>query len=139
MPAVFGTFLIGVVILLPFFFLAALNFDRLVRRLFEHHREEWNRLGGPRGYFWTPPEGALPTAGVAFMKCSMAWVFRLPDPLASDPEARRLQTRLRLSVLVWNAGCLTLFGVLYKLHGFPFAIPPSSLYLNIGSYNLIFG
>jgi hypothetical protein len=36
---------LGGLILLPFFFMAALSHDRLVRRLYEHHREEWKIVG----------------------------------------------------------------------------------------------
>jgi hypothetical protein len=119
MPEVFPAFLIGVILLLPFFFLATTSHDRLVRRLYEQHREDWKKAGGPKGFFWSPPEKLPSTALMAFMKSSMTWAFRPPAPLSGDPECRKHLVRLRVGLLVWNLGCLTLFGILYKAYGFP--------------------
>jgi hypothetical protein len=120
MAAPFVIFLAGALVLLPFFFLAATSYDRLVRRLSEQHPEEWNRLGAPRGFFWSPPNGFNPSSGVAFIRSSLSWPFRLPAVLGSDPEVRRLHARLRLGVIVWNCGFLALLAYLGIRYRFPF-------------------
>ena len=108
--------------LLPFFFLAALNHDRLVRRLHERHRDEWTRQGGPRGFFWAPPEVLPATSLMAFLKSSMTWAFRLPGPLAADAEAKRPHLLMRVGLIVWNVGILALFAFLLTRYGFPFSL-----------------
>jgi hypothetical protein len=110
-PAVLG--------LLPFGFLAVFHHDRLVRRLYERHRDEWSRLGGPVGFFWRPPEGLGATSLMAFMKSSMMWAFRLPEPPAKDAEARRPHILMRIGLILWNLGCLALFAFLFTRYGFP--------------------
>jgi|SRR6185503_16644642 len=109
MPAI-GWILLSVVALFPFFLMASLSHDRLVRRLYDLHREEWKSAGSPPGFFWRPPEGMSPTALPAFIKSTMTWAFRPPPALANDPEARRTLRFLRLGLIVWNVGGLALFG-----------------------------
>jgi len=105
-------FPVAIPILLPFFFMAVLSHDRLVRRLYEHHPEEWKNAGGGIGFFWRPPEKLLATALPAFLRSAMTWAFRLPPPLANDPECRRTLRFLRIGLIVWNVGMLSLFAFL---------------------------
>ena len=119
MPPVFVEFLIGTLLLLPFFFLASLNHDRLVRLLYEKHRADWDQARGPVGFFWRPPTGILTTSLPAFMKSSMTWAFRLPAPLAADPAAKRPLLLLRIGLVTWNVGMLSLFALIVHRHGFP--------------------
>jgi hypothetical protein len=118
MPDTIWIFALAVIVLLPFFFMAALSTDQLVRRLYEQHREAWKLSGSPRGFFWKPPEELSLTSGLAFMKTSM-WAFRLPPPLRNDPSVQRPLLLLRIGLVVWNAGVLALFGFLILTHRFP--------------------
>src|SRR6266851_2214270 len=103
----FLMFLGGITTLLPFGLLAVFAYDRLVRRLHELHPNEWRTSGGPRGWFWKPPGGLLPTSNSAFVTASMSWAFRLPAAIASDQAARRAQYMLRLGLIIWNIGIVS--------------------------------
>jgi hypothetical protein len=112
-------FPVAIPILLPFFFMAALSHDRLVRRLYELHRADWQQAGSPRGFFWRPPEQLPLGHALAFVKSSMTWAFRLPAPLAIDPECRRTLRFLRIGLIGWNVGGLALLVfVLMNLRSF---------------------
>lgn len=120
MPDAFLTFLIGAALLLPFYFVTTFSFDRLVRRLHEHHREEWTRRGEPTGFFWKAPGTRRdPPALTAFMRAAASWPFRAPAPLANDPSARPLLLRMRVALLVWNLGLVALVAWILLRHGFP--------------------
>jgi hypothetical protein len=101
-------FVVGLLILLPFFFIAALAYDRLACRLHDLYPEEWRAAGRPVGFFWRPSEGPLYGSPIAFVKASLGWAFRLPAALATDPPSKRDQARYRICLVVWNAGVLIL-------------------------------
>jgi hypothetical protein len=120
MPEFFWVFLGGIALMLPFGYMATRGLDKLVRKLYEQHPEEWKVYGGPRGYFWKP-SGDLPlTATVAFVKAGLSWPFRLPPPLAQDRDALHIQLMLRIGVVTWNVGIIALFILLHMRYGFPF-------------------
>lgn len=119
MPGALVEFLIGFLFLLPFFFLASLNHDRLVRMLYEKYRPEWRQAGGPFGFFWRAPGERPSMAG--FIRASVTWAFRLPPKLAADPASRRPLLLLRVGIGIWNLGMIALFALLISRHG-----PPST-------------
>lgn len=119
MPEFVIVILIGLGALLPFFFLSATAFDRLVRRLHKDHLDEWRRSGGPVGFFWRPAEGILATSLPAFMMAGFGWPFRMPSVLKDDPSAKRDQIILRLCLVIWNVGVISLFAFLLRRYGFP--------------------
>lgn len=104
---------LAVLSLLPFFFMAALSHDRLVRRLYDSYREDWTKAGGPVGFFWRPSGPPSLTAGMAFVKSSMTWAFVLPVPLRSDPECVRHLLLFRVGLIVWNVGVITVIGLFF--------------------------
>ena len=119
MPEFFIVFFIGVVLLLPFCFLAALAQDRLTRRLHDSFPEAWRSAGAPIGWFWRPPEGKSVAGQIAFMKATLWWVFRLPKELVGDRASTRDQLILRACLAVWNVGCIGLFAFVLTRYGFP--------------------
>src|SRR6185295_12779935 len=121
MPDVYWVFPAGVVLLLPFFFLASLSHDRLMRLFHDQYPEHWRAAGSPRGFFWKP-QGDLPLASsAASMRAIMLWAFRPPQVLTENPLARRSLVLLRLGVVVWNIGIVALFAfvLLTRLTTFP--------------------
>jgi len=78
-------------------------FDRLVRRQYEIAREAWEADDQPTGFAWLPPRDPdmafwVRETGMRFWARARAvrrWTFSSPPWILRDPEARRLQTRLR--------------------------------------------
>lgn len=109
----------GVIVLLPFFLMAALAHDRLTRRLHDRFPDEWRNAGGPGGYFWRPPGGLLSTSLSAFIKANLKWPFRLPTALGKDVASLRDLLLLRVGLLIWNAGMIGLVAFMIARYGFP--------------------
>jgi hypothetical protein len=78
-------------------------FDRLVRRQYEIAREAWEADDQPTGFGWLPPRDPdmlfwVKESGMrswARDRAFRRWMFSSPPWILADPEARRLQTRLR--------------------------------------------
>jgi hypothetical protein len=98
--AVFGLALLSALIA-AFYFL-----DRLIRHEYQFHREAWEQDGRPVGYLFRPPEGTWLRSGFAFHWCSFAWLFHTPPWVRDDSSAKRLLSRLRWFVLIWNLGII---------------------------------
>ncbi len=100
------------IVLLPFPFIAFFTFDRLMQHFYAAYRSEWKRLGQPHGFLWRPPEpnigSGLPMfrSSMAWLRTVFSWLFIPPPSLQNDNQAAPLLRRLRLSVLIWNAGML---------------------------------
>ena len=89
-------FVLSWLLLLPIVVGAALTYDQLLRIEYSSWREVWERDGRPRGYFWSPPE--LRTAerllGMSG-RMLITWLFRTPNWIRAEPEARVLLQRLK--------------------------------------------
>jgi hypothetical protein len=105
----FGLALLGALIA-AFYFL-----DRLIRHEYQFHREAWERDGRPVGYLFRPPEATWLRSSLAFHRCSFAWLFQTPAWVRDDSSAKRLLSRLRWFVLIWNIGSIIFFS-LFFLH-----------------------
>src|SRR6266480_4840348 len=98
-----GLFLIALagVLIAAFYYL-----DQLIRREYSFHRQAWERDGRPNGFLFRPPELRLFSSGMAFQRCSLSWPFYTPEWVRADATARTLHRRMRVCVLVWNAGLI---------------------------------
>jgi hypothetical protein len=85
------------------------HFDRLVQIEYEKYRHRWLEDGGPRGFFWKPPEASLPGSNLAMQWLSLAWVFKTPPWVGNDSEASNNLKQLRFYFMVWNLGVLVWF------------------------------
>ena len=85
--------------------------DRLVRAEREFHRDEWERDGSPCGYFaWIVPyfSGDAVLAGCR-TSVPWRWKFRTPPWVAASREYRRWLRRYRISILIWDLVCASVF------------------------------
>ena len=83
---------------------AFINFDVLVQIEYRKYKDEWSIDGKPRGFFWRPPESTWFASSIATQKLSFRWLFQTPHWVKNDTEAICRLKRLRLSVLIFNAG-----------------------------------
>jgi hypothetical protein len=80
---------------------------RLIHHEYAFHREAWERDGRPNAPFFCPPETTWFRSGMAYQRCALGWPLCTPAWVRADPAAKALHTRLRWSVLIWNAGFIT--------------------------------
>jgi len=108
-------FLIALIVVLisAFYFL-----DVLVRHEYQFHRNAWEEDGRPTGYVFCPLEATFFRSRLAFTRLSMAWLFWTPQWMRDDSGARKLLSRLRWCVLVWNIGIIIFFVVLFASGAF---------------------
>jgi hypothetical protein len=97
------TIFLGLMVLLLFAFA---NFDRLVKIEYRKYREEWMKDGKPRGFFWGPPESTWFASSLAMQSLSLKWLFKTPEWVTNDFEAKATLRKLRLYVLVFNVGII---------------------------------
>jgi hypothetical protein len=102
-------FFLGILILIPILFLALVNFDRLVKSEFHKHKPQWIKDGKPGGFFWRPYESTFILSALATKRLSFSWLFKTPQWVDEDPEARESLKKLRLFVLLWNVGVILWF------------------------------
>jgi len=102
-------FTLAGVLISAFYFL-----DRLIRHEYQFHREAWENDGRPVGYLFRPPEATWFRSGFAFHRCSLVWPVRTPRWVRDDLTAKRLLSRLRWCVLVWNVGFIVFFVFLVR-------------------------
>lgn len=95
----------------------------LFRLLYSRHKSEWERLGCPAG-MWSVPQELLdaPTrkgweSSVAGTNLLWAWLFKNPEWIEGEPEARQALRRLRLATIVGYAG-MAAFLVLFFVTAF---------------------
>jgi hypothetical protein len=75
---------------------------QLFRHEYQFHREEWEKDG-------RPGEGGLQPSfrsDFAYMRCSLVWLFHMPEWVREDVTAKQLLSRLRWRVLIWNVGLI---------------------------------
>jgi len=96
------------VLICAFYFL-----DVLVRHEYQFHRAAWELDGRPTGYLFCPLEATLVRSRLAFGRLSMAWLFWTPQWVRDDSAARKLLSRLRWCVLIWNVGIVMFFVLLF--------------------------
>ena len=100
------------VVLLAVKFRAFKTFDELMEKVFLHHRERWEQLGRPIGYFWRPDDDTKTVAGVAArLPLTRAWLFRDPAWLPDDSPARLSLATWRVTTLLSWGGFLLLAGL----------------------------
>jgi hypothetical protein len=92
--------------------------DVLVRHEYQFHRTVWEQDGRPTGYLFCPLEATLVRSRLAFGRLSMAWLFWTPEWMRDDSAARKLVSRLRWCVLVWNIGLIIFFVLLFASGAF---------------------
>ena len=88
--------------LIPILILAFLNFDRLIKIQYEKYREQWTLDGKPRRFFAASSEGPWIRGWIATYRLSFSWLFKMPEWVRNDHEARKSLKKLRLLVLIWN-------------------------------------
>ena len=60
-------------------------FDRLLRFQFTEHRTEWERSGGPIGFFWVPPEASVAPGSRVRSALFSEWARISPGWIVSFP------------------------------------------------------
>jgi uncharacterized integral membrane protein len=97
-------FALAGVLISAFYFL-----DRLIRHEYQFHREAWEHDGRPVGYLFRPPGATSFRSGLAFHLCGLGWPLLTPRWVREDLAAKRLLSRLRWCVLIWNVGFIVFF------------------------------
>jgi hypothetical protein len=100
------------IILVAFLISAFYFLDRLIRHEYQFYRDAWERDGKPVGYLFRPPEATWFRSGFAFQRVAFGWLFSTPPWTHGDSTAKRLLSRSRWCVLVWNVGIITFFVLL---------------------------
>ena len=112
----------GLILLLPLYFVAIWSFDELVRSEYTFHRPDWERNGKPWGRTWRPPEqqrGARSsllsdppawrwsiqdwTSLEASLRSALVWLFRTPAWMRRDRKTLRLARWYRLTAFLFAA------------------------------------
>ena len=84
-------------------------FDQLVKHLYLEHREIWNSIGKPSGFFWNPDGGFYTKGEWSRMKISffLPFLFNKPDWTQTDQTSQELFNKLRpigiFGILAWLA------------------------------------
>ena len=113
---------LGIILLLPLYFVAGWLLDELVRLEYTYHRQDWQRDGKPWGFTWRPPEhrrGTGPNvwpflpawrwsdrdwcAAENAHRCALVWLFRTPAWMRQDRKALRLVLWYRAMAFVFGA------------------------------------
>jgi ABC-type anion transport system duplicated permease subunit len=89
-------------------------FDCLVRWEYEHHREQWERDGKPRGFYWRPKECVFWLSHSAMQRLAGIVVFRTPSWAVERPECRRWILGMRVTLLVAITCVLLFIEVVFK-------------------------
>ncbi len=112
-----------IIFFIPFFFClvgAFINFDRLMRILYIENRELWEANGRPCGFFWKPKECAgmfynpkelinLLPSYAACNRLAFELLFKTPNWIKGNKRAEKYLFRLRILVLLWNLGIISIF------------------------------
>jgi hypothetical protein len=102
-----------VIVILAAFLISAFYFlDRLIRHEYQFYRDAWEQDGKPTGYIFRPPEATWLGSGFAFQRVAFGWLFSTPPWTRNDSTAKRLLSRLRWCVLIWNVGIIIFFVLL---------------------------
>lgn len=88
--------------------MAFTDFDKLVQIEYKKYKEEWIKDRKPRGFFWKPSEITwFAVAGsFAMQRLSMKWLFKTPEWVTNDLEAKEYLRKLQLYVLIFNVGII---------------------------------
>jgi len=84
--------LISLCCMLVSLFGAFVAFDMVVYALHKTHPGEWETLGRPRGFFWSPSErlqsvGQVIDSSASRFGLCLDWLFSTPDYLRHNPTA----------------------------------------------------
>jgi hypothetical protein len=103
--------------------MAFANFDRLVKIEYKKYKEKWVKDGKPRGFFWRPSE--IPwfafaiASSLAMQSLSIKWLFKTPEWVTNDLEAKECLRKLRLYVLIFNVGIIVWFVISMTIYTVP--------------------
>jgi len=91
---------------LPFLLLGFRAFGALVDLERTRHPRAWERDGRPGRLAWSgqPTRNWLST-----QRCTMAWLFKTPSWVKTDPEALLQLRRSRVFIGIWNLGVVPVF------------------------------
>jgi hypothetical protein len=83
--------------------------DLMIASAHYHHRDDWDREGMPRGYYWRPPDVPVSGGMEALRDVCWRWLLRTPSWAADGNQNFRILLRayrvLTLVVFVgWIAG-----------------------------------
>ena len=92
-------------------------FDQIIKHIYLNHREIWNNIGKPSGFFWNP-DGGFYTKGEwsrIRMSLFLPFLFHKPKWSQIDHKSQELLKKIRIigliGILAWLAGfiglCLT--------------------------------
>lgn len=86
--------------------------DELLELVYTHHRDRWEALGRPLGYFWRPDEKGVSTLGgmSARRRLTRQWLSEPPEWMPADGPERVKLAAWRLTL--WASwGGIALVGV----------------------------
>jgi hypothetical protein len=86
--------------------------DELSELVYTRHRDQWEALGRPLGYFWRPDEKGVSTLGgmAARRKLTSAWLAETPDWMPEDGPERVKLAAWRVTLWI-SWGGIALVGV----------------------------
>lgn len=101
------------VLLLAVKFRAFKAFDELMEKVHVHHRDRWDALGRPIGYFWRPADGSVETMQgmAARMPLTRGWLFTDPPWMPEDSPARLSLATWRVTTFLSWGGFLLVAGL----------------------------
>lgn len=85
-------------------------FDCLVRWEYDHHRDQWEAHGRPRGFYWKPQERSSTWAQ---QWLGLVWTWKAPKWILENPSASRWLLQYRIIGVASQAAIL---GFLYFAH-----------------------
>lgn len=83
-------------------------FDVILRRQYEHHREEWLASGKPCGIFYCPSETTRWRGDTKMKKLQLRWVFRAPSWIDESPATMIAIYAMRVATVIYFA-CFAVF------------------------------
>ena len=91
-------------VMLPTLIFSFVAFDILIRKLYQDHREEWEKHGRPCGMMWhaKETERAIFKSDTSMKKLQFVWLFITPDWIKNDFNATHWIRWFRFAVLFWN-------------------------------------
>ena len=132
--------LVGPSVLLPTGFFGFTTFDRILKRLYNEYREQWEAVGKPRTVLYLEHPGSIWTFRTEMSKvfddCKRTliavgllyvWLFVTPKWVKGDSIARRMLLQVRIALGVFVSGVIILLAIIKAAamaHGVPF--PPDT-------------
>ena len=70
--------------------------DRIVMCEYHFHREDWERDGRPKGFYWKPKGETHLLGRFETRRLGYRWLLKTPEWMKGDPECLLLLKRFRL-------------------------------------------